>query len=576
MVDVTRRQLLLTSAAAGFGALGAGVGIEPAFAGPLPSRVDLRGNQTPIRDQAGRNSCIVFAGIAALEAAVRRTYRQSLDLSEEFANFLGKALWLEPNYANVLDRGPDGAETQLAWASGGGGVWVIEWLSKGFRVPLEMDMPYVPNETQYRNRWAQISRDPFPDFPQIKQRRVSDFNTKTAFLPRDLLYLGQRQDWWWSATGFTKLTDRSVLAIQRVLLQGFEVVCDFGNIARRVDAFGIWQPGPGNGGAHAMLIVGYDFSHSDPARHYFIVKNSWGPEPRHADGFTRISPAFLTQRVTGAGFIRGAQRTNWPLLPILGRWKLNDVHERTGTLDIYHIPPLAKPIWDQWPAPTFTGPDRRIGTYYTAGGDAYKVNGVALAVRVGTRWVTALDLYIYSEQSPPYDRIGGNGRRYILTLGHNRSDIFSGYSILPGTNTRRSVWAVHEDLATSYSPRGSTRPQPFTARTWLGTRWKVDITIEPNRPPVGIDVVFDNRVINETSTTVNMGATLIDGARRTRRTVPILKADPLRALFAIPAGWGGTTTLAGQFDMRVDWRDGIATGTLRLDNALGGVIWRGY
>src|SRR5262245_19262897 len=60
----------------------------------LPPRVDLSGNQTPIRDQGGRDTCTVFAMTAAIEAAYKRLYGLNLDLSEQYFNHVQKAFWL--------------------------------------------------------------------------------------------------------------------------------------------------------------------------------------------------------------------------------------------------------------------------------------------------------------------------------------------------------------------------------------------------------------------------------------------------------------------------------------------------
>src|SRR5262249_40816852 len=56
----------------------------PPPAGPTP--VALPHFQTPLNRQGGRRTCIVFAAVAALEAAYRRAGYGELDLSEQFLN----------------------------------------------------------------------------------------------------------------------------------------------------------------------------------------------------------------------------------------------------------------------------------------------------------------------------------------------------------------------------------------------------------------------------------------------------------------------------------------------------------
>ncbi len=87
----------------------AAVGLMPATALARPSYVDLSANQTPLKKQGGRTTCIVFAAVAALEAAYNRAGFGQLDLSEEFLNHFGKMLWLHPKWSEVAAKGDDGA-----------------------------------------------------------------------------------------------------------------------------------------------------------------------------------------------------------------------------------------------------------------------------------------------------------------------------------------------------------------------------------------------------------------------------------------------------------------------------------
>jgi hypothetical protein len=49
----------------------------------MPSFIDLRENQTPIRNQS-RRTCTTFCSIAALEAAYKRAGYDDINLSEGF------------------------------------------------------------------------------------------------------------------------------------------------------------------------------------------------------------------------------------------------------------------------------------------------------------------------------------------------------------------------------------------------------------------------------------------------------------------------------------------------------------
>src|SRR5205807_7582533 len=68
----------------------------PAYGQARPNYVNLAAYQTPIKSQGRRSTCIVFASIAALEAAYSHAGYGQLDLSEQFLNHMGKMLWLKP------------------------------------------------------------------------------------------------------------------------------------------------------------------------------------------------------------------------------------------------------------------------------------------------------------------------------------------------------------------------------------------------------------------------------------------------------------------------------------------------
>src|SRR5262249_62248868 len=89
------------------------LGALPAVAAAAPARrshVDLTQFQTPLKRQGGRRTCIVFAAVAALEAAYRRAGYGELDLSEQFLNHFGKMFWLDEKWERGAAQGEDGRE----------------------------------------------------------------------------------------------------------------------------------------------------------------------------------------------------------------------------------------------------------------------------------------------------------------------------------------------------------------------------------------------------------------------------------------------------------------------------------
>ena len=76
-----------------------------ALAAPLqaqtPTSFNLIADQTPIKNQGNRTTCITFAALAALEAAYARAGYRNLDLSEEFQNYVGKLFWLHTDWNTI-------------------------------------------------------------------------------------------------------------------------------------------------------------------------------------------------------------------------------------------------------------------------------------------------------------------------------------------------------------------------------------------------------------------------------------------------------------------------------------------
>ncbi len=346
---------------------------EPAALRPqsLPAAVDLTSFQTPVKNQWERGTCTAFAVAAALEAAYKRTYGLTLDLSEEFLNWQDKVNVLDPQSPPVP---PSQSENFLATWGGGSVNYKLQNIMNGQRgIPLENQAPYNPSGSfQDSSKWQP------PIIRTSPQRLMSDanlsqrletYNIPFSFdwlmLPQVALEQGRyRANQVLFASG-NNLTDpvwfKTQMAAGREVAFGVKLPDSGGSIMN-----GVWKPGNNTWGDHAMLMVGYDDS-----KQAFRVKNSWGSSWNEG-GYVWMSYDFVTKgKVYEAASILSVTPPNFvvhtPQL-FLGRYLLNHDGQR-GVLDIYHIP---NPSVLRFQNDT----DRRLGTYYGPDGQARRVNGV--------------------------------------------------------------------------------------------------------------------------------------------------------------------------------------------------------
>jgi hypothetical protein len=128
--------------------------------------------------------------------------------------------WLHPKWNEVLAKGEDGQETQVAAFGGGDGVQNLERLANGLRVPPGAAMPYHPrNYTATDHPYlANNFNTPF-----WNQHRSDDFNLDERFLPRAAL----SQPLYYAVKRYSRVSGNDPAAIEEVLASGKEVVWDF-------------------------------------------------------------------------------------------------------------------------------------------------------------------------------------------------------------------------------------------------------------------------------------------------------------------------------------------------------------
>lgn len=350
----------------------------------LPTSVDLSWNQTPIRDQGGRDTCTVFAMTAALEAAYNRLYGVELDLSEQYLNHVQKALWL--NSAATLP----GAEIQPETNAGGNLEWHTFVLQR-YGLPLESELPYV-SFANYQNT------DQAGDVPSglntATQRAQDDFSLSDVshvdsipealthtVLPQIALAGARYRPITIVTAPATSLND--LFWYKQQLAAGREVAIMMslrGPVPWRLT--GVWtvppapvcNPGPCPADpVHALLLAGYN----DTDR-VFLIKNSWGPNWTPSTFLGRLSydwieQKFIAQAISIVDVVDPSASFGVRENPQLsmGRWNV-DYNGRRGTLDVYRV------AGDGTPAQ----PDRRIGTLFQDDGTALRVNATVPQQRI--------------------------------------------------------------------------------------------------------------------------------------------------------------------------------------------------
>jgi hypothetical protein len=220
------------------GLLTAAAANNEAEAAELPAVIDHRVNQSPVKDQGGRGTCVSHASLGLLEAF---THIDD-DLSEQYTHYKFNEFLGRPHNQ---DAGLKTTEAAPLLARNGG------------YICFERDWAYIPDQTTINNMVANGIYAP-PQAAVNNQR----FGIGAYKIIED--------------KGLTGESIKNTRYLEALLFQGYNIV--FGCFASwdDKDNNGILEPlldsngKPVSNAGHAMLIVGYNRTDQ-----YFIVKNSW-------------------------------------------------------------------------------------------------------------------------------------------------------------------------------------------------------------------------------------------------------------------------------------------------------------
>lgn len=223
----------------------------------LPPVVDHRPNQSPIKYQGTRGTCVAHASTALIESYVNIPN----DLSEQYAHYKFNEFLGRPHN---IDSGLKTTEAPKYLSRADG------------RICLEKDWPCIPHQATINQL---ISDGTYGPPAAAQSNQTYGITSVYKIIPDE---------------GLTGESIRNIRYLEALLHKGHNIVIGVYPSWNDKDNDGVLDPvlaGPGGKpikkGGHAMLVVGYD----RPSQ-YFIVKNSWGPDWGH-EGYGYLHYNFI-------------------------------------------------------------------------------------------------------------------------------------------------------------------------------------------------------------------------------------------------------------------------------------------
>lgn len=254
-------------------------GGPPPYSRTPPRFLSRRPQQTPVRDQQDRGTCVAFAVTAAIEAQYGRP---TLHLSEQWAFHSYKSI--EGVHPCINAASPD----------------LMVAVLKLHGQPLDRVFPY---QTRAQMGCPEQRADGSLSGPMPAISVPPLALSGRAWAP-GLFHRARRGD----ADAGNYANNPRYLEI--LLSQGHEPivsvdVTDWSDLSQVIDVKLDERGEPlGGVGGHAMLLVGYSQYDSQPGQGYFVFKNSWGTGANY-DGYVRLSYDYIRTYATSAVQIHG-------------------------------------------------------------------------------------------------------------------------------------------------------------------------------------------------------------------------------------------------------------------------------
>lgn len=203
--------------------------------------------QSPFELQNDRGTCWAFAGAAALEAAYRRKFGTTIDVSEEYIFHVGKAFELlrdASGFANAIEN-----NTSLVGFQGSGDVVSKITLCA---IPGADSAPYVSTQNDLLKIVSTLG------FAGVAALTTQEDFDAVEFCEQHIPLLA-RVNARYRATDWGSIGQNpSISALENTILANHEVVCDVTHKTSPV-------------GGHVLLLIGFDHN-----RQVFQAKNHWG------------------------------------------------------------------------------------------------------------------------------------------------------------------------------------------------------------------------------------------------------------------------------------------------------------